>query len=138
MREQEGVEAEAAASEAELTGEAAFADEAASTDETELVDDEPREPVATRTTHEVALVRTVRIGPIMVTCAVIFALAAAITALLLPVPEGEQYTAGQAAGFVLIPAAAIGLLFGAILSLLLNLVAKRKQGAAIAVRTDVR
>lgn len=115
------------------------ADAQASADTVDTAEDSlPAEPAAVRTTHEVELVRTVRIGPIMVTSAVVFALIATIVAFALPVQTGENYTVAQAAGFVIVPGAAIGLLFGGILSLILARAAKRKRGAAIAVRTDVR
>lgn len=145
MHKQEDAEAVETA-EAVEPAEAAESAEAAEPTEAVTADDsvtpeaevEVSEPVEVRTTHEVAIVRTVRIGPIMVASAVIFALTAAIIALMLPVQAGENYTAGQAAGFVIVPGAALGLLVGGVLALILARIAKRKQGAAIAVRTDVR
>lgn len=97
-----------------------------------------REPVETSTTLEVGIERSVRYGPILVGAAVLGALVAAIVALFFPVAEDAQYTMGQVVGFVVVLGGAAGLLLGAVLALILALVAKRRKGAAIAVLTDVR
>lgn len=96
------------------------------------------EPIETRSTVEVGLVRSVRFGPIMIGGAIIGALVCAVIALGFPVIEGADYTMGQVIGFVAVLGAVLGLTLGAVLSLILARVARRKRGAAIAVLTDVR
>lgn len=87
---------------------------------------------------EVGVVRSVRYGRIIVGGAVVGAVLAMLAALSFPVAEGAEYSMGQVVGFVAVFGGAIGLGLGAILSLVLARVAKRKQGSAIAVVTDVR
>lgn len=106
-------------------------------------DAEPRiaeapEPVETRTTVEVGLVRSVRYGPIMIGGIIVGAALAALAALFFPIEEGADYTMGQVVGFVAVLGAVIGLALGALLALILGVAAKRRRGAAIAVLTDVR
>lgn len=96
------------------------------------------EPVETRSEVEVALVRSVRIGPIMIFCVILGAVVAAVAALFFPVSPDATYTLGQAVGFVSLVGAAIGLFLGGVLSLILSQIAKRQSGAARAVLTDVR
>lgn len=100
--------------------------------------DELPEPTVTHTEMEVALQRTVRIGPIMIGAAVLGAVVAAVAALFFPISEEAEYTMGQVVGFVAVLGATIGLALGAVLSLILVGVARRHRGAAIAVLTDVR
>jgi hypothetical protein len=97
-----------------------------------------REPVETSTTLEVGIERSVRYGPILIGGAVVGALVASLAALFFPIAEDAQYTMGQVVGFVAVLGGAVGLVLGALLALILGLVAKRRKGAAIAVLTDVR
>lgn len=115
------------------------ADQAIEPEAAEPADAEPvYEPVETRTTVEVGLVRAVRYGPIMIAGGVLGALVAVILALVFPVQEDAMYTVGQVAGFVAVLGGAIGIALGGLLAMLLNLSAKRQQGTAMAVLTDVR
>lgn len=104
----------------------------------EPAEDLEYEPVETRTEVEVGLVRSVRIGPIMIISGILGAIVAAVAALFFPVAPDATYTVAQAAGFVALVGAAIGLFLGGVLSLILAQVAKRQSGAARAVLTDVR
>ena len=96
------------------------------------------EPIETRTQVEVGLERSVRHLPIIIVCAAIGAVVAAVAALLFPVQADADYELGQVVGLAAVAGAAIGLALGGILTLILGLLAKRSRGAAIAVQTDVR
>jgi len=109
-----------------------------SDEETSVPGEELHLPVETQTTHEVGLVRTVRYGPILGGSAALFALLGFLISFFFPVEEGADYTVGQVAGFMLVVGAAIGLGIGALLALLLNRIARRRTGSAIAVLTTVR
>lgn len=87
---------------------------------------------------EVGLQRSVRYGRILIGAAALGALIGAIASLFFPVAEGADYELGQVAGLMAVVGGAIGLALGALLSLLLGIVARRNRGAAIAVQTDVR
>lgn len=87
---------------------------------------------------EVGLQRSVRFGRIIIAVAALGAVAGLVASLFFPVQEGANYELGQVAGLMAVVGAAIGLTLGALLALLLGIVAKRKRGAAIAVQTDVR
>ncbi|MBN9612278.1 MAG: hypothetical protein J0H64_02215 [Actinobacteria bacterium] len=96
------------------------------------------DPVETDTQMEVALVRSVRYGPIIVAGTALGAVIAAIAALFFPVAPDAEYELGQAVGVALVVGAVIGLTLSALLTLLLGRIAKRNQGAALAVLTDVK
>lgn len=95
------------------------------------------EPVETRSRVEVGLVRSVRYGRVIVVFAALGAVVAGVAALFFPVAEDADYELGQVVGLMVVVGGAIGLSVGAILSLLLGLVARRKRGEALAVHTDV-
>lgn len=102
--------------------------------------EELAEPQAARRV-EVGLQRSVRYGRILVGGAVVGALVAALACLFFPVREDIayiDYTMGQIVGLMAVVGAAIGLLLGGVLAILLNLAARKKHGDAIAVLTDVR
>lgn len=104
----------------------------------DLVADE-REPVETpHAPVQVAIERSVRIGPIIIGLAVLGIVAGALASLFFPVEEGANYTLGQAAGLMAVVGGVIGLAVGALLSLMLTLMVRRQRGAAIVVQTDVR
>lgn len=92
----------------------------------------------TDTQVEVALVRSVRYGPIIVVGTAVGAIIAAIAALFFPVDPEADYELGQAVGLALVVGAVIGLTLSALLTLLLGRIAKRNRGAALAVLTDVK
>ena len=87
---------------------------------------------------EVALVRSVRHGRIIVAAIIVGAILGMIAALLFPVGEEAEYTLGQIVGFMAVIGAAAGLLLGSLLSLLLGLSAKRRRGKARAIQVDVQ
>ncbi len=87
---------------------------------------------------EVELRRSVRHGRIIIGAVVLGILAGIIASLFFPVLEGANYELRQIAGLMAVVGGAIGLVVGALLSLLLGIIAGRKRGAAIAVQTDVR
>lgn len=103
---------------------------------------------ATETAHEVVenahqpveveLQRSVRYGRIITSTIVIGIVVGIVASLFFPVLEGANYELGQVAGLMAVVGGAIGLVVGALLSLLLGLIANRKRGSAIAVQTDVR
>ncbi len=98
----------------------------------------PYEPVETRTEIEVGLQRSVRTGRVIIGAGILGAVIAALVSLFFPLAPDADYELAQIAGFMTLIGAAIGLAIGAILALVLGQVAKRHQGAAIAVHTDVR
>lgn len=87
---------------------------------------------------EVGLQRSVRYGRILIAGAVLGAAIGAISSLFFPVAEGADYELRQVAGLMAVVGGAIGLALGALLALLLGIVARRNRGAAIVVQTDVR
>lgn len=100
---------------------------------------EPAEPVETQ--HEpveVALQRSVRYGRVMISGAVLGAVLGAVMSLVFPVVDGADYELSQVVGIALVFGGVIGLALGGLLALLLGIAAKRKRGAAMAVKTDVR
>ncbi len=107
--------------------------------ETEPEADAPQEAVEiAHEPIEVGLQRSVRYGRILVVASVLGALFGAVASLFFPVAEGADYELGQVIGLMVVVGGAIGLALGALLSLVLGLVAARKRGAAIAMQTDVR
>lgn len=82
--------------------------------------------------------RSVRFGRILLVFAGIGGIIAVMLTLLNPVEEGALYEMRQIAGFMLLIGAALGLAAGAVLSLILHLVAKRKRGTGVALHTDVQ
>lgn len=86
---------------------------------------------------EVGLVRAPRYGRIIVSFGVLGGIVAALASLFFPVAEDAEYTLGQIAGLMLVVGGIVGITVGAILSLILGVVARRNHGAAIAVHTDV-
>lgn len=87
---------------------------------------------------EVELQRSVRIGRIIVVAIALGIVLGALASLFFPVAQDAEYELGQVTGLTAVVGGAIGLGVGAILSLLLGIVARRKRGAAIAVQTDVK
>lgn len=87
---------------------------------------------------EVQLRRTVRHGRIIVSTAILGVVVGVVTSLFFSVPEGANYELAQIAGLMAVVGGVIGLVAGTLLSLLLGIIAGRKQGAAIAVQTEVR
>ena len=84
------------------------------------------------------LQRSVRYGRIIVGATILGAIIGLIASLFFPVDEGANYELRQAAGVALVAGGVIGLTVGALVSLLLGIIASRSKGAAIAVQTDVR
>jgi len=87
---------------------------------------------------EVGLQRSVRVGRLIVVGIVAGVVIGIVLALLFPVQQGADYELGQAVGVAAVFGGAIGLGVGALLALLLGIVARRNRGEAIAVQTDVR
>ncbi|MBB4071775.1 hypothetical protein EII31_06845 [Leucobacter sp. OH2974_COT-288] len=82
--------------------------------------------------------RTVKINRLLLLGAGLGAVLAVLITVLFPVvPEGF-YTLGQIAGFMAIIGAALGLLAGALLALVLTRLAKKRSGTATAVRAEVK
>ena len=96
------------------------------------------EPIATAREREVEIQRTVRIGRVLAMGIVVGVVVAALGALSFPVAEEDHYTMPQIVGFTILIGGAVGLALGALVSLLLTLVARRKHGSGVAVQTDVR
>lgn len=87
---------------------------------------------------EVGIQRSVRFGRLLIVGAFIGGVVAVMLTLMRPVDEEALYEMRQIAGFMLIIGAAIGLLAGALLGLILNVFAKRRHGSGVAVHTDVQ
>lgn len=90
---------------------------------------------------EVGLQRSVRYGRVIIGGVVLGAIVGAIASLLFPVRDDIayiDYTMGQMVGLMAVVGAAIGLLVGGIVALVLTLAARKRRGGAIAVLTDVR
>ncbi len=102
------------------------------------VDVSGSETIASRTQVEVALVRSVRHGRIILTATVVGAALGMIAALLFPVEVGADYELGQIVGLMAVVGAVGGLVLGSVLALVLGVVAKRRRGAALAIQTDVQ
>lgn len=86
--------------------------------------------------QKVRIQRSVRFGRVIIGTAVLGALVATFITLLFPVNEAE-YTLGQVVGFMALVGAAIGLALGAVFALVLNRIAGKQQGTAIAKHDDV-
>lgn len=114
----------------------AEAQEAAEQEAQRETETTPREEIHPEV--EVALVRSVRHGRIIVAGIAVGAILGMIAALLFPVGEEAEYTLGQIVGFMAVIGAAAGLLLGSLLSLILGLTAKRRRGAARAIQVDVQ
>jgi hypothetical protein len=99
---------------------------------------EQREPIVHETRREVSLQRSVRFGRIMVVGAIIGAVLAVIASLSFPVVDEAEYSMGQIVAFMALVGGIIGLCAGALLSLILGLVARRSRGTGIAIQSDVR
>lgn len=80
--------------------------------------------------------RSVRFGRVIIGTAVLGALVATVLTLLFPVNEAE-YTLTQIVGFMALVGGTVGLAVGSILALILNRIAGKQQGTAIAKRSDV-
>lgn len=107
--------------------------------EPELPHDAPEaaeETVRAESEQPVRLQRSVRFGRVIVGTAVLGVVIAVFLTMLFPVNEAE-YTLIQIVGFMALVGAAIGLAVGAILALVLNRIAGKQQGTAIAKRRDV-
>lgn len=87
---------------------------------------------------EVELRRSVRYGRIITSAVVLGIVLGVIVSLFFPVAEDANYELGQVVGLMAVVGGAIGLVLGALFSLLLGIAASRKRGAAIVVQTDVR
>ncbi|MBO1901637.1 hypothetical protein J4H92_06685 [Leucobacter weissii] len=87
---------------------------------------------------EVGLERSVRYGRIITVAIVLGAVIGAAAALFFPVGPEADYELGQVVGLMVVVGGAIGLALGAVLALVLGLIARRRRGAALAVLTDVR
>ncbi|NLA64542.1 MAG: MFS transporter [Leucobacter sp.] len=86
----------------------------------------------------VGLQRSVRFGRIIISTTVLGGVLGVLASLLFPVVQGADYELRQVAGLMAVVGAAIGLTVGAILALLLGIIARRQRGQAMAVQTDVR
>ncbi len=82
--------------------------------------------------------RTVQIKRLLIVGIIAGAALGAFVTLLLPVQPDGFYTIGQVSGFMAVMGAALGLLAAALVSLLLNVAAKRKKGTALAVREQLK
>lgn len=102
------------------------------------VEPEAVEPVVTEASREVTLQRSVRYGRVLVGIAALGAIIAMLLVLVFPVAEKADYTLGQAVGFMAVIGAAIGLGIGALLSLVLGVIARRSRGSGVAIQSDVR
>ncbi|GAA1603381.1 hypothetical protein [Leucobacter chromiireducens] len=102
------------------------------------VEPEAVEPVVTEASREVTLQRSVRYGRVLVGTAALGAIIAMLLVLVFPVAEKADYTLGQAVGFMAVIGAAIGLGIGALLSLVLGVIARRSRGSGVAIQSDVR
>lgn len=87
---------------------------------------------------EVGIQRSVRFGRLLIVGAFIGGVVAVMLTLMRPVDEEALYEMRQIAGFMFIIGAAIGLLAGGLLGLILNIFAKRRRGSGVAVHTDVQ
>lgn len=96
----------------------------------------PAEPQVTVVEETVGVVRSVRFGRIIIGTAIVGAVIAALYTLSFPVLSVD-YTMGQVVGFMALIGAAIGLALGSVLSLILSRVAAKRQGTAVAKRSDV-
>ncbi|MBC9953500.1 hypothetical protein ICM05_02395 [Leucobacter sp. cx-42] len=96
------------------------------------------EPIVTETKQNVEIVRSVRYGRILVVFAVLGGLLAALACVFFPVNPEQHYTLAQIMGFMAMIGAAAGLCVGGIISILLNLAAKRRKGTAVAIQSDVQ
>lgn len=117
------------------------AEQALAADVGEAADTDDSERAPIKIEHapvEVGLQRSVRYGRIIMTTIGLGAVLGMIASLFFPVIEGADYELGQVVGLMAVVGGAIGLAVGALLSLLLGIVARRSRGAAIAVQTDVR
>ncbi|MBL3698954.1 hypothetical protein [Leucobacter luti] len=97
-----------------------------------------REPIVTVVEREVTLQRSVRYGRVIVGFALLGALLGMLASLVFPVLDDANYTMGQIAGFMALIGAAIGLLLGGVLALILGAVARRSRGRGVAIQSDVR
>ena len=105
--------------------------------------DEPREAdvasVEVREEQlEVSIQRSVRFGRLIIVGTGVGAIIAVMVTLMFPVVPEALYEMRQIAGFMVVLGAAIGLLCGALLGLILNIFAKRRRGTGVAVHTDVQ
>ena len=96
------------------------------------------ESTAVESEVTVELRRTVRIGRIITVCVAIGMVIAALASMSFPIAEEDQYTMAQIVGFMMLVGGAFGLAVGALVSLLLTLVARRSRGQGVAIQTDVR
>ena len=87
--------------------------------------------MAHETLQTVELQRSVRYARILIGGAVLGGLVAALVTLLFPIEEGALYTMGQVVGFMLLVGGIIGLALGAILSLVLTVIARRRRGSGV-------
>lgn len=90
-----------------------------------------------QTDETVEIVRSVRIGRLILVGAVVGAVVAVASTLSMPMAEEALYTMGQIAGFMLVVGAVIGMALGTFLALILNILARRKRGQAVATHKDV-
>ena len=79
-----------------------------------------------------------RIGRIIVVCVGIGMIIAALASMSFPIAEEDNYTMPQIVGFMMLIGGTFGLAIGALISLLLTLVARRKFGRATAIQANVR
>ena len=100
--------------------------------------EETHEPIVTETQQNVELVRSVRYGRILVVFTVIGGLLAALACVFFPVNPEQNYTLVQIMGLMAMVGAAAGLCVGGLVSILLNLAAKRRKGTAVAIQSDVQ
>lgn len=121
----------------EFAGEGQAEDQAASAGDPAAVGDAEPEAVE-HAPVEVELQRSVRYARVLIGATVIGVILGAVVSLFFPVAEDADYTLGQVAGLSAVIGGVIGLAVGAILALLLGIIAKRSRGAALAVQTDVR
>lgn len=98
----------------------------------------PHEPVVVTSEQTVELQRSVRYGRVLIGAVVLGALILSLASLIMPLDPESEYSLGQIVGFMALIGAAIGLGVGAILSVVLTAVAKRKHGSGVAIQTDVR
>lgn len=127
---------EAIAADAAAT--AAAAEEPAVTEPAAEEEAAERVPVITEREQEVTLVRSVRIGRVLIGGAIFGAALLTLASLFFPVGPESEFSMGQVIGFMALIGGALGLCLGGILVVAMGAAAKRKQGVAVAIQTDVQ